>query len=284
VVVIDKPPAMTSFAVVKAVRRALGVRKAGHTGTLDPLATGVLPICVGEGTKVASLLLAEDKVYRARARLGLRTDTLDITGEVLAEADPSAVSREGLHQALSSQLGTIDQVPPAYSAIRTEGERAYQRARRGEVVTLPPRRVEIHRIALAAFGQGDFEFEVACSKGTYVRALVRDLGESLGCGATLVGLRRLRCGSFTIEDAVALDALAERGCEQLLPLDVVLGHLPAVELDGEGARRLRQGQPVGVDDAPAGLLQLRAGGELLALGQRREGRVWPKRVFRWSGG
>ncbi len=282
VLVIDKPIGPTSFDVVQVVRRALGVKKAGHTGTLDPLATGVLPICVGEATKIAGLLTAEDKEYLARARLGQETDSLDTDGRVVAQADPRGVTREAVEVALAGLTGVQQQVPPAFSAIRQGGERAYERARRGEEVELAPREVTVHRLALTAWEPPELAFEVTCSKGTFVRSIVRDLGRQLGCGAVLTALRRTRSGAFDLGRAVPLDALAERaraGQLPLLGLDQALAHLAAVELDADAVRRVRQGQPVD-GAAPAGqVLRLRAGGSLVALGELREGRVWPTRVF-----
>lgn len=285
ILVIDKPEGMSSFAVVREVRRVLRARKAGHTGTLDPLASGVLPVCIEEATKIAGLLLAEDKEYTARARLGVQTDTLDCEGRVLEERDFGAVSRGQVEATLAGLLGTQMQVPPAYSAVRAGGERAYQRARRGEEVVLPPRQVTIHRLRLTGWSPPDVELELACTKGTFVRSVVAELGQRLGCGAVLTGLRRLRSGGFDLSRAVSLERLAERRRSGDLPwisIDEALAHLPAVEISTADLPRLRQGQPVGGRPdaaATAGLLRLRSGGALVALGEEREGRFWPRRVF-----
>jgi tRNA pseudouridine55 synthase len=281
VLVVDKPAGLTSFTVVREVRRRLGERKAGHTGTLDPLATGVLPVCLGEATKIAGLLTADDKAYRATGELGLETDTLDTTGAVSARHDWSGVGREQLEGALEEMLGPQMQVPPAYSALRVEGERAYDRARRGEAVELEPRPVEIMTLSLLDWSPPRFALEVACSKGTYVRSLVDELGRRLGCGAALAALRRTRSGRFTVDQAVPLDQV-ERG-SRLLSIDSALSHLPALEVEPSQADGLRHGQPFAPDpsDPPPGgtLLRLRSEGRLVALGELREGRVWPRRVF-----
>lgn len=283
VCVVDKPQGMTSFAVVKRVRRLLGVRKAGHTGTLDPLATGVLPVCVGEATKIAGLLQVDDKVYAAEARLGLRTDTMDSTGAVLEERDPGAVTREHVREALAGMGGEQQQVPPAYSAIRVGGRRAHELARRGEAVELAARTVTIHALTLLAWEPPRVTFRVACSKGTYVRVIIDQLGQRLGVGATMTALRRERSGGFDLSRAVTLEQLerdpgAVSSC--LVSMDRALSHLPAVAVSADQAAALRKGQPVDPRVAlPAGPCRVRTGEELVALGAERGGRLWPRRVF-----
>ncbi|MFH1132419.1 MAG: tRNA pseudouridine(55) synthase TruB [Pseudomonadota bacterium] len=278
VLVIDKPKGMTSFAVVAKVRRALGVKKVGHTGTLDPMATGVLVVCVGEGTKIAGLLAGEDKVYEVTGLLGVETDTLDITGKETARHDPSRVCREEVENALETFVGEIEQVPPAFSAVHTDGERAYEKARRGEEVNLSARRVKINRLNLKDWREPYFDFCVECSKGTYVRSLVADLGKKLGCGATLAALRRVRNGYFDLGHSVSLEELASKGPIQFRDIDSALLHLPAVEVDEEQAKRVRQGQPLDIDISD-GLVRIKYRGKIIALGERRDGRLWPKRVF-----
>ena len=269
---------------MRAVRRALRVKRAGHTGTLDPLATGVLPICVGEATKIAGLLLAEDKVYEATALLGVETDTLDVTGRRLVERDATGVSQAQLEAVLPELQGAQLQAPPAYSAIRSGGERAYERARRGEEVELAPRQITVIRCALRRWDPPRAELYFECSKGTYIRSLVAELGRRLGCGATLAALRRLRSGPFDLTRAVALDELARRAEADelsLLSMDEALAHLPAAEVDAQDLSRLRQGQAVAAagGEESAGLVRARSGGVLVALVEWRSGKVWPKRVF-----
>ncbi|HEX7842942.1 MAG TPA: tRNA pseudouridine(55) synthase TruB [Kofleriaceae bacterium] len=208
VLVLDKPAGMTSATAVDQVRRALGVARAGHGGTLDPIATGVLPICIGAGTKLAQFLLADDKAYIAEGVLGVETDTLDRTGRIVAERTP-AVSRDALLAVLAAHVGEQTQIPPMYSAIKQGGVRLYDRARAGEEVERAPRAIRIDRLELVAFEPPRFRLEIACSKGTYVRSLVADIGRAVSAGAHLAELRRTRSGRFTIDQAVPLDRLGE---------------------------------------------------------------------------
>jgi tRNA pseudouridine55 synthase len=292
ILVIDKPAGITSFGVVDEVRRRLGVARAGHTGTLDPMATGVLPICLGEATRIAGLLLEGDKAYEGSATLGIETDTLDATGQVVSRSDPAAVdavTRERLEEAIASMRGPQLQTPPAYSAIRSGGRRSYDLARSGEEVRLEPREVVVYRFELLAFEPPRLDFAVDCSKGTYVRSLVLDLGRELSCGATLSALRRTRSGAFTLERCARLEevgALRDVGRLPLFTLDEGLAHLAATEVDAAAADLLRHGQPVlpasGAlvpEVAPGTLHRARCGGALVALVEQREGKLWPRRVF-----
>lgn len=208
VLVIDKPPGRSSASTVDFVKKTLRADRAGHGGTLDPLATGVLAICLNAGTKLAQYLLADDKAYDAIGILGIETDTLDRTGRITREA-PVAISEAQLRELLASRLGEQAQVPPRFSAIKQDGVRSYHRARAGEDIELAPRTIRIDRLELLDLDLAArrFTVHVACSKGTYIRSLVADLGAALGCGAHLAELRRTRSGKFTIEQAVSLDAL-----------------------------------------------------------------------------
>jgi tRNA pseudouridine(55) synthase len=208
ILVLDKPSGMSSASAVDRVRRTLGISRAGHGGTLDPIATGVLPICLGAGTKLAQFLLADDKAYLAEGVLGVETDTLDRTGRVVAER-AVAVTHEALAAALAARVGEQTQIPPMYSAIKQGGVRLYDRARAGEEVERAPRPIRIDRLELLAFEPPRFRIAVACSKGTYVRSLVADLGTAVGAGAHLAELRRTHSGRFTIEQAVPLDRLLD---------------------------------------------------------------------------
>jgi len=210
VVIVDKPAGITSHDAVDRVRKLLGERKAGHTGTLDPMATGVLPVCVGEATKIASFLTGDDKVYEATMRLGVRTDTLDMTGQVLAEQEPR-VTEADAKEVLAAFAGTITQVPPQYSAVKVRGKALYKWARKGIRVEPPAREVEIREIVLLSIEMPRVRFTVTCSKGTYVRTLCADMGDRLGCGAALEQLRRTRSGIFRQEDAVRLDGESDEG-------------------------------------------------------------------------
>jgi tRNA pseudouridine55 synthase len=210
VVIVDKPAGITSHDAVDRVRKLLGVKKAGHTGTLDPMATGVLAVCVGEATKIASFLSGDDKVYEAAMRLGVRTDTQDMTGQVVTEQEPR-VTEADVKAVLADFAGTITQVPPQYSAVKVRGKALYKWARKGIRVEPPPRKVEIREILLQGIELPGVRFTVTCSKGTYVRTLCADMGDRLGCGAALERLRRTRSGIFREEDAVRLDGDSDDG-------------------------------------------------------------------------
>jgi tRNA pseudouridine55 synthase len=245
ILLIDKPEGVTSFEVVRRARRALQINKIGHLGTLDPLATGLLPLCLLEATKLVPFLMPEAKVYRARVRLGVATDTQDAAGKVVARSE-AMPSPEQIYQAAAALVGEISQVPPMYSARHYQGERAYRLARRGEVVDLAPRTVTIYELTVEEVAIPEFTFTVRCSQGTYVRTLAKDLGDTLGCGAHLTALRRLAVGVFRVEEALALAALEELSREELaqkiIPLAECLSGLRPVDVEALEARRLRQGQ------------------------------------------
>lgn len=243
VLVLDKPAGFSSAQAVDHVKRAFRVKRAGHGGTLDPIATGVLAICLGEGTKIAQYLLADDKTYRAELVLGRETDTLDRTGETVAERDASHVTREMIVTALAGHLGEQDQIPPMYSAIKQDGVRLYKQARRGIEVDRVARRVRIDRLTLLAYEGARVTIEMACGKGTYVRSLVDDLGRELGCGAHLAELRRTQSGIFSIDQAQQPDALDPRG---ILTIEACL-RLPAVNAPAELVPFIRSGLQLKLD-------------------------------------
>jgi tRNA pseudouridine55 synthase len=240
VVVIDKPPRLTSFDVVRTVRRVLGERRVGHTGTLDPMATGVLPVCVGEATKLVPFLVDGNKEYEAEARLGVTTDTLDATGNVVVETDASHVSRDDVTQALAGFVGTLAQRPPMHSAVRVGGQRLYKLARRGVEVERAARPVEVHAIELLNFAAPNLSLRIRCGKGTYVRSLVDDLGAALGVGAHLTALRRTRVGRFTLADAVPLDTVGPT-TPLVTPAEALADHA-TVALDEPQTRDVRAGK------------------------------------------
>jgi tRNA pseudouridine55 synthase len=246
---INKPSGITSHDVVEQVRKLLKTRKVGHTGTLDPAASGVLPICVGKATRLSQYLLEADKEYRLVAKLGETTDTQDANGRLLEMRDWQGITRQDILQAIQGFIGEIDQIPPMYSACKYNGKRLYKLAREGQWVERKPRRVAIHRLTLVSTQLPLITLEASCSKGTYMRTLCADLGEVLGCGAYLYELVRTRCGQFTIDQAVSLDELrqaieAGRLGEVLYTLDQMLAHLPAVTVNGESAKRAALGSPV----------------------------------------
>jgi tRNA pseudouridine55 synthase len=245
ILLVDKPEGVTSFEVVRRARKALGIRKIGHLGTLDPMATGLLPLCLLEATKLVPYLMPEPKVYRATVRLGITTDTQDATGAVVATSEVLP-DPEQIYQAAAAFVGEVTQVPPQYSALHCQGERAYRLARRGEAVVLSPRTVTVYELTVDEVALPEFTMTVRCSQGTYVRTLAQDLGESLGCGAHLSALRRLAVGALRVEEALPLSALAQLGREELaqrvIPLAQCLPGLRPVEVGPDEARRLRQGQ------------------------------------------
>ena len=278
VVVVDKPAGPTSHDVVERVRQLLRVRRAGHTGTLDPFATGVLPICLGKATRLARFLADSDKSYRASVRLGFATTTDDLTGEPLGPPAAVAASEDAVRRACLALTGALQQVPPAYSAKRVDGQRLYDLARRGVAVERAPVAVTVRALEVMAIAGDRVELDVRCSAGTYVRALARDLGAALGTGGHLAALCRTEAAGFGLDRAVRWEALAD-GVAALVPLAEVLSNLPAVTGGAEGARAVRHGRdldrrlvlagfPAG---APARVRVLDEGGHLLALAVPRDG-------------
>ncbi|MDD4985465.1 MAG: tRNA pseudouridine(55) synthase TruB [Dehalococcoidales bacterium] len=246
---IKKPRGITSFDVVARVRRLTGEKRVGHAGTLDPEATGVLPVCLGKGTRIVEFLVDTTKTYRAQIELGVATDTGDASGKIIRQEDPSKISRGRLESELTSFCGTIEQVPPMYSAVKYQGRRLYQLARAGIEIERKSRPVIVHSIKLTDWQLPVATVEVICGKGTYIRSLACDLGKALGCGATLNSLSRLRCGIFDIKDAVSLDRL-ETACRHgywqslVYPIDNVLIDWDAVIVDNEASQLIRNGCPV----------------------------------------
>lgn len=282
VLLLDKPLGMTSNDALQKARRLFSAAKGGHTGTLDPLASGLLPLCFGEATKFAADLLDADKVYEATLVLGSETDSGDAEGEVIATAavdlDETAISG-----VLHRFTGNIAQVPPMHSALKRDGRPLYELARRGEVVEREARAVTIHGIDLLEFTGSTLRLRVACSKGTYIRVLATDIGRALGCRAHLGGLRRTAVGKLGVDGAVTLDALGgldeEARLRCLQPLDALLREMPAVALSGEAAMRFRHGNPVDMPAGMAGRVRAYEGERLLGIGERGvDGRLWPKRL------
>ncbi|HZS39008.1 MAG TPA: tRNA pseudouridine(55) synthase TruB [Polyangia bacterium] len=285
VLVVDKPRGPTSFDVVARVRRATGVKRVGHAGTLDPMASGVLPVCVGEATKLVPFLMAGEKVYVAEARLGVTTDTFDADGKILDERDASHVTRAEVEAALAGFVGAIRQVPPMHSALRVGGKRLYELAREGVEIEREPRDVHIFEARVDDFTDGRVRFTIRCGKGTYVRSLAADLGARLGTGAHLIALRRTRVGRFTVEQAIPLDAVDAIEGTQLALVDPAgaLDHLPALALDPAQARDVRDGKVNVVAALPAAsdgyTRLLRPDGTLLAVAERASGALRLVRVF-----
>ena len=247
--IIDKPGGITSMDVVRRVKRASGLKKVGHGGTLDPVATGVLPICLGQATRMMDYLVDGKKEYRGLVELGVETDTYDSAGQVTARTDPSGISAARVEAALDRFKGEIDQVPPMYSALKREGKRLYDLARSGVQVDLEPRRVMVEDISLESYESPLASVSVKCGRGFYMRSLAHDLGAELGVGGNLKALVRTRSGPFSLEDALSLDAAEEglasgRFAGMVHAPDSVLASLPAVVLERGAAQLARQGQPI----------------------------------------
>lgn len=282
VLLLDKPLHLSSNDALQKARRFFSAAKAGHTGTLDPLATGLLPICFGEATKFSADLLDADKAYVADVRLGQTTATGDVEGEVL-QTRPVQVSAEQLAAVLPRFTGVIAQVPPMYSALKRDGKPLYELARQGLEVEREAREVTILSLAASDFDGISFRLQVDCSKGTYIRTLAEDIGEALGCGAHLTGLRRTRVGPLELDRAVSLAELenteeADRG-RYLLPVDALLRSLPEVLLEAESLQRFAHGNPVATD-LQSGKARVYGEGVLQGVGEVREGKLWPYRLLR----
>jgi tRNA pseudouridine55 synthase len=263
VLLLDKPTGLSSNAALQRAKRLYHADKAGHTGTLDPLATGLLPICFGDATKFAHALLDADKTYVAVVRLGATTTTGDAEGEVVA-THPVNASAQEVETVLRRFLGRIAQVPPRYAALKRDGRRYYEYARQGVEIERHPRTVEIRALELLAWRANEFELCVRCGKGTYIRALAEDIGAALGCGAHLRALTRTACGEFGPADALALDELQQRSPAErdaaLLPVDALVSALARLDLDGYAAHRLANGQAVEQAGVGDGMVRVYAQG------------------------
>ncbi|MDY7116290.1 tRNA pseudouridine(55) synthase TruB [Halomonas sp. SSL-5] len=252
VLLLDKPAGMSSNHALQRARRLFQAQKAGHTGTLDPMATGLLPVCFGEATKFSAHLLASNKVYRTRVELGVVTDTGDAEGEVVERLAVPALTAAEVEAVLADFHGEIEQVPPMYSALKHQGRKLYELAREGKSVERAARRVTVYDARLVAFEGSAFELEVTVSKGTYVRTLAEDIGRALGSGAHISALRRLATGPFGAEGMLTLEALTALPDQDareatLLPVDILAAHLPRLEVDAEAAQRLVHGQSARAD-------------------------------------
>jgi tRNA pseudouridine55 synthase len=255
---IDKPQGQTSYRVVAMVKRLSGERRVGHAGTLDPDATGVLPVCLGQGTRITEFLMDATKTYRAEIELGVATDTYDASGEVTRRGDPSGITREQVEATLSLFRGRTEQTPPMYSAVKHRGQRLYELARAGIEVARKSRPAVIHRLEIADWQPPLVTIEVECGKGTYIRSLAHDLGEALGCGAYLKSLVRLSYGPFFVRDAVTVpqleDAFRDGYWKRFVhPVDSVLLHWRAVVVDDATEKNIRNGVPVTLEDAESGV-------------------------------
>lgn len=249
VLVLDKPTGLSSFAATNRVRHLLGLQKAGHTGTLDPFASGVLVVCLNRATRLVPYLQGGMKVYEATLALGAERDTYDVTGQIMAEFPIPDLSEETIVRALAQFQGEIEQLPPIFSALKVDGRRMYKLARQGKNVERQPRRVIIHHIKLLEHTKTTITLEVACGKGTYIRSLAFDLGRVLGCGAYLKALRRTQNGEFTLDRSHTLDAVEEKGLAYVLSLTEATSHLPTVMVTSEQGYRIQNGNFVSLSTA-----------------------------------
>jgi tRNA pseudouridine55 synthase len=291
VLVIDKPVGMTSHDVVQIVRKGTDIRRAGHTGTLDPRASGVLVVLIGPAVRLSEYISASDKRYQATIRLGSSTDTYDAEGVVTQTNVSVSISEEEFEEALLSFVGEIEQVPPPYSAVKVKGRKAYEMSRKGEEVDLQPRIINVYSLELLEWAPPEAVVDVYCSSGTYVRSLAHDLGQKLGCGAHLVGLRRTKSGRFTLRDAVPLRRLREaftagEWYRYLIPAAEALADWPMVELDSEQVELIRHGHRVPADaDSEGWARGVSQQGDLVALLEHlTDSDEWqPRKVFFQTG-
>ncbi|MBE47640.1 MAG: tRNA pseudouridine(55) synthase TruB [Gammaproteobacteria bacterium] len=289
IVVLDKANGLSSNAALQEVKRLYEANKAGHAGSLDPLATGVLPVCLGEATKVSQFLLDSDKRYRARIKLGIRTDTGDSEGSIIERNEGIRVSREAIERALTKFKGEVEQVPPMHSAIKMNGVPLYKLARKGITVEREPRLVTLYQICLVEFVHSELELEISCSKGTYIRTIADDLGQELGCGAHVIELRRTQAGVFTEKDSISSEELAlekeNRGLDKidqfLIPMDRAIQDLPEVNLPSITASHVKNGQAVLVRHLPKnGLVRMYEDEQFIGIGSiDDDGKVAPKRLI-----
>jgi tRNA pseudouridine55 synthase len=277
ILLLDKGLGLSSNRALQQVKHLFNARKAGHTGSLDPLASGLLPLCFGEATKISQYLLDSDKRYLTTFKLGETTTTCDAEGDVISKTRVN-VSQQQLESVLNTFRGVIEQVPPMYSALKKNGQPLYKLARKGIVVERKPRTVEIIDLTLLAFDAGLLRMDIRCSKGFYIRSLAFDIGEALGCGAHVVDLRRTAAGKFDVKDAVTLEQLAvmddQLRLQQLMPIDAGIDHMPQVSLAQDSSDDLRQGKIVNADEVPqAGLVRVYSdNGLFIGIGEALEGK------------
>ncbi len=287
VLVVDKPTGMTSHDVVQVVRRGTGIRRAGHTGTLDPRASGVLVILLGPAVRLSEFVSASDKRYQATIRVGSSTDTYDSEGTITDQTSDIDVSEEQFNEILQQFTGEIEQVPPPYSAVKVKGRKAYEMARRGEEVELKPRIINVYSLEVLEWDPPESVIDVYCSSGTYVRSLANDIGKALGTGAYLVGLRRTKSGRFTLRDAVPLRILREAfeagdWYKNLIPAAEALADWPMVELDADQMEFVRHGHRIPAESGQTGWARgVSEQGDLVALMEVDEDTLeWqPRKVF-----
>ena len=284
ILLLDKRLGVSSNRALQEVKRLFNANKAGHTGSLDPLATGLLPICFGEATKVSGMMLDDDKRYQVTILLGIKTDTGDLEGNIVETHAVPEFSVETILAILAKFTGEIDQIPPMYSALKQNGKKLYELARDGITVERKARHITIFELTLLAFQKDSLELGVHCSKGTYIRSLAEDIGQELGCGATVQALRRTQAGQFHIGQAKTLEQLQALDEEQLLStlinVDAPLQTMPAVYLNNQQAAAIKYGQLLDLNESLLGSVRMYATTEFLGLGEMRlDGKLAPKKLF-----
>lgn len=284
IILLDKRLGVSSNRALQEVRRLFNANKAGHTGALDPLASGLLPLCFGEATKVSALMLDDDKRYQVTVQLGVMTDTGDAEGVVIATKPVPALTLVELETCLQAFTGAIDQVPPMYSALKHNGKKLYELAREGITVERKARHIHIYELHLLAFSENQLILEVACSKGTYIRSLAEDIGDALGTRGTVTALRRLKAGRFSIADAYTIEQLSDMDEQTLntalLAVDVPLQDIPAVQLTEQQAIAIRYGQTINHENPSLGTVRLYHDVAFLGLGEMLlDAKIAPKKLF-----
>jgi len=287
IILLDKRLGVSSNQALQEVRRLLNANKAGHTGALDPLATGVLPLCFGEATKVSALMLDDDKHYTVTLRLGVMTDTGDSEGQIVAQMPVPSFTEAELRACLLKFSGEIEQIPPMYSALKYQGKKLYELAREGKTVDRQARRITIYALNLLGFDHDSITLDVSCSKGTYIRSLAEDIGQALGSCATVTALRRTAAGIFGIEKTHTWPQLQSMDSEELMgtliPVDAPLADIPAIALSAEQALRIQQGQQINIDHRLGGSVRLYCKQTFLGLGEiLLNGKLAPKKIFNLS--
>ena len=284
IVLLDKRLGVSSNKALQEVRSLFNANKAGHTGSLDPLATGLLPLCFGEATKVSGLMLDDDKRYQVTLRLGVMTNTGDSEGQVIKEMSVPAYTEEKLLACLRQFTGQIDQVPPMYSALKHQGRKLYELAREGKTIDREPRRITIYGLSLLDFGRDFIALDVNCSKGTYIRSLVEDIGYAMGCCATVTALRRSSAGLFSIDQAYTLEQLQAMSeielTDCLIPVDAPLKNMPAINLSPEQALNINHGQQIRIQGHKPGAVRMYSQDTFLGLGEiLLNDKLAPKKLF-----
>jgi len=286
ILLLDKRLSVSSNRALQEVRRLYNANKAGHTGSLDPLATGLLPLCFGEATKVSAMMLDDNKRYQVVVKLGVMTDTGDAEGKIIEEKPVPELSAEEIEECLQGFTGEIDQVPPMYSALKHNGKKLYELAREGKVIERKARKITIFDLKLLSATSDSLTLDVFCSKGTYIRSLAEDIGHKLGCGGTVVELRRIQAGQFKIEDALTIDQLQQMEPEELkgllIDVDKPLEGMPALELSASQAILIRQGQQIKMEKTETiqGMVRMYSEQVFLGLGEMLlDGKLLPKKIF-----